>query len=53
LAASLVAVLGVAWALIGSPRNVEELGQTSLGDDELADVLRSALLDVPASRLPD
>jgi hypothetical protein len=53
LAASLVAVLGVAWALIGSPRNVEELGQTSLGDDELADVLRSALLDIPASRLPE
>ncbi len=53
LASSLAAVLAVAWAVIGRPGNVEELGQTSLGDDELEDVLRSALLDVPASRLPD
>jgi hypothetical protein len=53
LAVSLAAVLAVAWALFGRSRTVGELGQTSLGDDELADVLRSALLDVPASRLPD
>jgi hypothetical protein len=53
LAGSIAAVLAVAWVLVGSPRNVEEVGQTPLGDDELTDVLRSALLDVPASRLPD
>jgi hypothetical protein len=53
LAASFAAVLAVAWALVGRSRSVEGLGQTSLGDDDLADVLRSALLDVPASRLPD
>jgi hypothetical protein len=53
LAASIAALLAVAWALTGRPRNVEDVGQASLGDDELADVLRSALLDIPSSRLPD
>ena len=53
LAASIAALLAVAWAFIGRPRDVEDVGQASLGDDELADVLRSALLDIPASRLPD
>jgi hypothetical protein len=53
LASLLTAFLAVAWAVIRRPGNVGELGQTSLGDDELTDVLRSALLDLPASRLPD
>jgi hypothetical protein len=53
LASLLVAVLAVGWAVFRRPRNFADLGQVSLDDDELADVLRSALLDIPASRLPD
>jgi hypothetical protein len=49
----LVAVLAVGWALFRRPENRDDLGQASLADDELLDVLRSALLDIPASRLPD
>jgi hypothetical protein len=54
LFASLVLLLGVVGlALALSVRRDVESDEPDLADDELLDVLRSALLDVPASRLPE
>jgi hypothetical protein len=54
LVASLVVLLGVGCLLLAlSVRRQAGHDEPDLADDELLDVLRSALLDVPASRLPD
>jgi hypothetical protein len=54
LVASLVLLLGVVCLLLAlSVRREAEGDEPGLTGDQLLDILRSALLDVPASRLPD
>jgi hypothetical protein len=52
LAISLVLLFSIAGALIGRSDRAKA-ATVALTDDELVDVLRSAVLDIPASRLPD